>query len=196
MGDPRRLKKKYKRPRSPFEKTRIDSELEYLGKYGLRNKTELWKHKFALGKYRQRARLLVTMPEHAKQIANSELVGRLNRMGIVSKNATTDDVLSLSIESLLDRRLQTFVFKLGLARSMFQARQLIAHKHISVSGKLISSPSYMVLLRDEKEIKYSENSPFVNNKDKLMSSKKRSDDGHDRPPRKRTSKKSSRNRRE
>jgi len=38
MGDPRRLKKKYKKPSHPFQKQRIEEELRYLGEYGLRSK--------------------------------------------------------------------------------------------------------------------------------------------------------------
>ena len=97
----------------PFEKARMDSELKYLGEYGLRNKREFWKARYQLSKFRRIARDLKTMPEHQRDIAFGELTTRLRSLGLVGTDATTDDVLSLSVENILDRRLQTIVFKKG-----------------------------------------------------------------------------------
>ncbi len=171
MGDPRKLRKKFKRPMVPFEKARIDSELKYLGEYGLRNKREFWKHRFQLSKFRRIARDLKTMPEHQQQIAFGELTNRLRSLGLVGNDATTDDVLSLSVENILDRRLQTIVFKKGLARSIYQARQLVAHKHIAIRGKVISSPSYLVKAEEEDNLGFHPNSPFKAGKEKLFGDK-------------------------
>ena len=46
--------------------------------------------------------------------------------------------------TLLERRLMTLVYRLGLARSIFDARQLINHGHVTVDGKKVDIPSYMV----------------------------------------------------
>ena len=46
-----------------------------------------------------------------------------------------DYVLTLSIESFLERRLQTQVFKLGLAKSMHHARVLIRQRHIRCAAR-------------------------------------------------------------
>lgn len=42
--------KTFKKPRRPFEKERLDSELKIVGQYGLRNKRELWRVQYALNK--------------------------------------------------------------------------------------------------------------------------------------------------
>lgn len=76
--------------------------------YGLRRKREIWKAESILREYRRRARELA-----AKKDKEGEkvLLEKLNRLGLLEKNAELDDVLSLSLEKILDRRLQTIVFK-------------------------------------------------------------------------------------
>ncbi len=46
--------------------------------------------------------------------------------------------------TLLETRLMTLVFRLGLARSIFDARQLINHGHVTVDGKSVDIPSYQI----------------------------------------------------
>ncbi len=46
--------------------------------------------------------------------------------------------------SLLERRLDNVVFRLGLAGSRSQARQLVSHKHFRVNGRVVNVPSYLV----------------------------------------------------
>ncbi len=171
MGDPRKLRRKFKRPMMPFEKARIDAELKYLGEYGLRNKTEFWKARGKLSKFRRIARDLKTMPENQQKIAFKELMTRLRSLGLVGPDATTDDVLSLSVENILERRLQTLVFKKGLARSIYQARQLVAHKHILVRNKVIASPSYLVKVDEEAQLGFNTSSPFNGEKQKIFGEK-------------------------
>jgi small subunit ribosomal protein S4 len=65
------------------------------------------------------------------------------------------------LEDILERRLQTIVFHKGLAQSMHQARQLIAHGHISIGGRKVSSPSYLVLKDEEEKMAYSTKSPLT-----------------------------------
>jgi len=194
MGDPRKLRKKFKRPLVPFEKARIDAELKYLGEYGLRNKREFWKHRFQLSKFRRIARDLKTMPENQQKISFEELTTKLQSLGLVGTEATTDDVLSLSVENILDRRLQTVVFKKGLARSIYQARQLVAHKHISVRNKVISSPSYLVKAGEEDQLGFHNYSPFSAGKEKIFGQKPvlTKDDRKEPKPRTRSRKKTTR----
>ena len=55
--------KTFKKPRRPFEKERLDSELKQVGEFGLRNKRELWRVQMVLSKMRSRARDLLTLDE-------------------------------------------------------------------------------------------------------------------------------------
>ena len=66
----------------------------------------------------------------------------------------------MEVEAILKRRLQTQVLEQGLASTVHQARQLIAHRHIAISGRVMTSPSYLVPIREEDQIQYAPNSPF------------------------------------
>ena len=164
MGDPRRLRKKYKKPRHPFQKTRILEELEFLGKYGLRNKTEFWKMRSKLANWRNIARQSRALPEERAKEVQQILLKKLNRLGIIGSEAEFEDVLLLTVEDVLKRRLQTLVFEKGLAKTIYHARQLIVHCHIQVSHKKITSPSYLVKAEEENLITYAANSPLAGKK--------------------------------
>ena len=61
------------------------------------------------------------------------LLRRLVRIGVLDETRMKlDYVLGLKIEDFLERRLQTQVFKLGLAKSIHHARVLIKQRHIRV----------------------------------------------------------------
>ena len=78
----------------------------------------------------------------------------------MEESATSDDVLGLEVEAILKRRLQTRVLEKGLAGTIHQARQLIAHRHIAIKNKIITAPGYLVPMKEEDEISYSSSSPF------------------------------------
>jgi len=162
MGDPKKPRKKYETPRFPWRQNRLESELRLFGEYGLRNKRELWRYFTTLSKYRTAARSLLTAPPERRFKQEQDLLDGLYRLGILEKGATTDDVLNLKVEDLLNRRLQTMVHRLGLSASPWQARQFIVHRHISVDGRRVSSPGYMVHRGDEERIEYSSQSPLSN----------------------------------
>ena len=162
MGDPKRQRKMYETPSHPWIKERIEREKVLVQKYALKNKKELWKHETQLRNFRRRARRLLAARGKQAEVEREQLLQRLKRLGILPENAHLDDVLSLVIEDILERRLQTIVFKRGLARTPRQARQLIVHGHIEVNGQLIRSPSYLVLKEEEETITYTKNSPFAN----------------------------------
>ena len=54
---------------------------------------------------------------------------------------------------LLESRLDNVVFRMGLARTRRQARQIVDHKHVTVNGKQVNIPSYLVKAGDVIEIK-------------------------------------------
>jgi len=54
---------------------------------------------------------------------------------------------------LLERRLDNIIYRLSLAKSRAQARQLVLHAHILVNGKPVNIPSYEVKVNDVIEIK-------------------------------------------
>jgi len=134
MGDPRRLRKKYHTPSNPFEKERIVEEMKYVGTYGLRNKKEFWKHRSQLTKFRALARSYKKLDPKQFEIRMNELRIKLSSWGLVSKTAGSDEILSLTVEKILERRLQTMVYKKGLAKTIYQARQLVTHSHCSPRG--------------------------------------------------------------
>lgn len=162
MGDPKKQRKKYETPRFPWRTDVLQEELKILGQYGLRNKHELWRHKTALSKFRGIARSLIgkTPEEHRKM--EEELLTRLKKLGIIRETAALDDVLDLTIEDVLERRLQTIVFRKGLSKSVYQARQLITHGHIAIGKQRVTVPSYLVTREEESQITYTPQSPLGN----------------------------------
>jgi small subunit ribosomal protein S4 len=161
LGDPKKQRKKFDTPRFPWQIDALDAELKVLGQYGLRNKREIWRHKTLLSKYRGIGRSLLGMSVEERSKQEKQLLNRLHRLGILPEEAELDDVLDLALEDVLERRLQTLVFQRGLAQSIQQSRQLIAHGHISIDGRKVSSPSYLVLKDEEEKIAYSPKSPLT-----------------------------------
>lgn len=162
MGDPKKQRKKYETPKFPWRIDILETELKLLGQYGLRNKRELWRHKTMLSKFRGIARSLLGMSAEERKTLEKQLIDRLHRLGVLPETAALDDALDLTLEDILERRLQTLVFKKGLAKSMYQARQLVSHGHVAIEGKRVSSPSYLVLRDEEPRIGYAPTSPLLN----------------------------------
>lgn len=162
MGDPKKQRKKYETPKFPWRTDVLETELKLLGQYGLRNKKELWRHKTMLSKFRGIARALLGMSTEERRKLEKQLLDRLHRLGVLPEKAALDDALDLTLEDILERRLQTLVFRRSLAKSMYQARQLITHRHIAIEGKRVSSPSYLVLKDEEAKISYAPTSPLSN----------------------------------
>ena len=49
---------------------------------------------------------------------------------------------------MLERRLDSVVFRMGFARTRREARQVVGHKHVMVNGKKVSIPSYLIKAGD------------------------------------------------
>lgn len=162
MGDPKKQRKKYVTPRFPWRTDTLKEELKLLGQYGLRNKHELWRHETTLSKFRGIARSLIGKSPEQRRKTEEELLARLKKFGILSETAVLDDVLDLAIEDILERRLQTIVFRKGLAKTIHQARQLITHGHVTIGNKQVTVPSYIVTRKEENQIMYTPRSPLTN----------------------------------
>jgi len=156
----KRQRKKYSRPLHPWDKTRMDAEDALLKKYGLRRKEEIWKMAAILRGWRRQARRLLALSGRQAELETRQLLERLRKFGLVGENATLDDVLSLTLEDLLERRLQTVLFRKGLARTPRQARQLIVHGHVSIGGQKVRVPSYLVSTEEEEKVECSLQAPL------------------------------------
>jgi small subunit ribosomal protein S4 len=140
-----RKKKKFARPKKPFDKVRIESEDEIIKKYGLKNKKEIWKTEFDIKKMREKAKGVLTSEPEKQQ----RLIESLNKKGLNVKSVA--DILGLDKESLLKRRLQTVLSeKMNIKPK--QARQFITHKHVYIDKKRVNSPGYIVNKGEEGKI--------------------------------------------
>lgn len=156
----KRQRKKYLRPSHPWEKERMDAEDKILQQFGLHNKEEIWRTQTLLRNFRGQARNLLAASGTQAERETKQLLDRLRKLGLVGAGATLDDVLGLTIEKILERRLQTLVLRKGLAKTPLQARQLVLHGHITIGGKQVNAPSYLVPVEEEPLIEYAEGSSF------------------------------------
>jgi small subunit ribosomal protein S4 len=115
-----------------------------------------------LSKYRGIARSLLGMSTEQREVLEKQLLSRLRRLGILPETAVLDNVLDLSLEDILERRLQTLVLRKNMARSVYQARQLITHGHVAIGNRRLFSPSYLVLKDEEDKIAFSLTSAVAN----------------------------------
>jgi len=162
MGDPRRIRKKYQGPRHPWNKERIEEEKALMRTYGLVNKKELWKAQSKLKNFKDITKKLIAQTSKQSEKERTQLFKRLQSLGLIGTDATADDVLGLRTEQLLDRRLQTLVYKHQLARSIKQARQFITHGHIMVGNRKVTVPGYLVPVSEESLITFTPQSKLSN----------------------------------
>ncbi len=145
----RYIKRKFETPVRPWDKQRLEAEREILKSYGLKNKRELWRVEGSIRKYRRLARLLA-----AKQNKEQEklILDKLIKLGMLEEGAGLDDVLAITTQKLLDRRLQTVLQRKVLANTVKQARQMIAHGRVKIGERKIVYPSYIVSRDEENKI--------------------------------------------
>jgi small subunit ribosomal protein S4 len=154
MGDPKKRKRQYSKPRKSFQKDTLIEEKKVKDEYGLKNKKEFYRAETIIRSKRATARKLLALDLETRLKREKELLDSLKKRGILTKSPSLDDVLTLTGASLLERRLQTIVWRKGLANTPKQARQFITHGHISINGKKVNKPSYLVSNDEEKEIAY------------------------------------------
>jgi len=142
----KRKHKQYSRPKRPFDKERIDEEAKIKLTFGLKNKKEIWMAEARIKSMREKAKKLIG----AETKDQEALFLRLQKVGI--KVESIADILSLTKEDYLKRRLQSIVHIKRLATTAKGARQLITHKKIMVDGRVVDSPSYIVPIKSEDKI--------------------------------------------
>ncbi len=154
----------YETPNHPFQGERIAQEGDLLSRYGLTNKEELWRAQSELRDYRREARRLLGQEQGdatAADEAGADFLARLRRLGVLGDEDQLDDVLSLDVTDILERRLQTVAYRQGLGNTPKQSRQFIDHGHITVNGARVTSPSYKVAVNEEDSIAFDDTSPLA-----------------------------------
>lgn len=146
MGDIKKKQKNFRAPRKLFDSARIAEENRIVLEYGLKNKKEIWKAESKVSQIRRRAKSLIPKTDEERK----SFFEKLNKEGFKIRN--TADALALTTKDILERRLQTFVFKKNLANSPKEARQMIVHKKIAVDGKIVNIPSYFIESAEENKI--------------------------------------------
>ena len=162
MGLTKKLRKTYSTPPHPWQAERIEEERKIKKEYGLKNKKEIWKISSKLKGFKNQAKNLTAKTDKQAIKEKKALIERLNKLGLLSEDATMDNVLEISLENLLNRRLQSIILSRGLARTMRQSRQMITHGHIKLENKSMNAPSYLVTLQEETKISFSQASTFSN----------------------------------
>ncbi len=154
----------YETPNHPFQGERIAEEGDLLSRYGLANKEELWRAQSELRDYRREARRLIGDAQgdtDAATEAGQEFLTRLRRIGVLGEGDSLDEILSLDVTDILERRLQTVAYREGLGNTAKQARQFIIHGHVTIDGARVSEPSYKVDVSEEDRIEFDELSPLA-----------------------------------
>ena len=175
MGDPKYPRKAWRKPKRPLNYELKMAELKTLGTFGLRTKKELWKAHTRLSSVRHQARSLLALQQDIREEKEPILMKSLTKIGLVSSDATLDDVLNLEVEDLLTRRLQTLVHKKFGFQTPYQARQAVVHGHIMIGDRVIDIPSYTVTTAEEENIQFTPESKFPEILEKSKESKAKSD---------------------
>ncbi|MFH1770464.1 MAG: 30S ribosomal protein S4 [archaeon] len=161
MGDPKKIRKKYETPSHPWQKVRIEEEIILKKEYGLKNKKEIWIMGSALKNFRNQVKKLHTMRGKQTEIETDQIKTKLLSLGLLKPESSLDTILGIGVKDIMERRLQTILFRKNLARSMNQARQFIVHRHVTVAGKKITSPSYLVKISEEAQISFVDSSALA-----------------------------------
>jgi len=154
MGDPKKLKKKYTPSRHPWKSSEIEESKQLRKEYGLGTRKEVLIAQSFLKKYKDIAKRLIADRSEQGAKEKVQMLEKLQKLGLISVDAKTDEVLSLTVKDVLNRRIQSILYQKGLARSMKQARQFIVHHHVTLDGKDITSPSYLLTLENESKLRF------------------------------------------
>lgn len=154
MGAPKRNRKQYEKPKDIWNLARISSDNAFIDEFGLKNMKELWKVQTEISRIRRNVRMLLSGSSVQSSFVQEKMLARLSKLGISSAESSLDNLLDLKENAFLARRLQTLVFKKGLAKTAKQARQLIVHGFIAIDGRRVNRPGYIVDVTEERHIGY------------------------------------------
>ena len=152
MGDPVRKSKKFEKPKRLWDKARIEAEKSLRNEFGLKNARELWRMQTLLRRIRRETRRLLSGKGAQTEERAKKLLARVTRLFLQKSEASLDDLLSLNVKDILNRRLQSVVVRKGFAKTMHQARQFITHGHVAIAGRKVSAPSYLVSFDEESGV--------------------------------------------
>lgn len=165
MGDPKFSRKTYDTPSHPWKKERIDAEVVLVRQFGLKNKTEVWKSQTILRNFRKQSRELqarIRGGDAQAKLEADNLISKCTRIGVLPvSGGNLNDILILTEEDIMSRRLQSIVFDKGLASTINQSRQMIIHGHIFINGHRVTVPGYIVTRAEEASVEYNPASPFT-----------------------------------
>lgn len=154
MGSIKKTRKKYSPPSHPWQRLRIGEERSLTKEYGLQTKKEIWKARYILKTFKKSAKKLIASATRQGELEKKQLIERLKKYGLATDETRPAEILNLTLNDIMNRRLQTVVFRNNLAKTVKQARQFIIHGHIFVNGRKINVPSYMVLKGEEDKVMF------------------------------------------
>lgn len=97
--------------------------------------------------------------EYGEQLLAKQVIRRYYHLmekqfhNAFKKAQRTHGNTSLNFLRLLELRLQTAVWRLGYARTIFQARQMVSHGHITVNGRAVNIPSFQLKVGDVVQVR-------------------------------------------
>lgn len=154
MGSSKRLRKKFENPKKLWDETRLKEEKELVEAYGLKNMRELWKVQTILRKIRRDARRLLSGKGTKLTERADRLITRCKKYFINKTDLKIEDILGLKVTDLLERRLQTVVWRKHFGVTPNMSRQIVIHGHIAIDEKKVNIPSYLVSFSEETKLNW------------------------------------------
>ncbi len=126
-------------------------------------------HPNAMNRAGQNAKIGKKQSDYARQLIEKQKIkayyGILERQfkRYIHKSQMSKEITGTALLRMLECRLDNIVYRLGLGKSIRQARQFVNHGHIMVNGKRVDIPSYAVKVNDVVSV-----APKSNRMDKIQ----------------------------
>ena len=154
MGDTKKFRKKYQSPSHPWVAKAIEEEKVLVAEYGLKKKQEIHIATSFLKKYKDIAKELIADKTEQGKKEKAQMMTKLHNLGLIAVDARLDDILRLQLKDILERRVQSQVFRHGMAKTANQSRQFIVHGHITSGEQPITFPSHLLTLQEEASLMF------------------------------------------